>query len=446
MATKPYNEIKASIDKSSLTSKNKKILHNINKLLSNYDNNKQLQLPILILTKDTDNTDMRCIEKLIADMLKKYNVFGGKLKDTVNLMEVYYKELIPKIEKEQAYKIYLDNKCLNWGNIESYLNTFEQIIDTKCVFILLECMQNTLETLNEHSIYPKADYILSNNSTVTELANRLLDRYKKNEISTDIDTKELKELITSNLKTEVYKTDEICLQYMYSKSLKSYISSNKKKLDISNIPVFKENENIGKNEKKQTGDISQLVGLEYIKNEVDKIIKFATFNQQARKENPGVLKENLNMCFLGNPGTGKTTVARLIAKEFYKNKIIKKDKVTEVLPNDLMGEYVGWTKRKTREVLDKAKGGILFIDEAYQIASADYSKGNNTYMQEALTELLKYMENPDNIVIFAGYKEEIEDMININPRNEIKNRNKTRVSRLHNRYPKECTIQGTRTI
>lgn len=137
-------------------------------------------------------------------------------------------------------------------------------------------------------------------------------------------------------------------------------------------------------------------------------------------------------------GHGKTTVARLIAKEFHKNKIIKQDKVTEVLPNDLMGEYVGWTKRKTRAVLDKAKGGILFIDEAYQIASAKDNGG--TYMQEALIELLKYMENPDNIVIFAGYKQEIEDMIEINPRNEIKNRNKTRIPRLHNRHLKECII------
>lgn len=61
-------------------------------------------------------------------------------------------------------------------------------------------------------------------------------------------------------------------------------------------------------------------------------------------------------------------------------------------------------------------------------------------MQEALTELLKYMENPDNIVIFAGYKQEIEDMIEINPRNEIKNRNKIRIPRLYNRHPKECII------
>ena len=301
MANKPYNEIKASIDKSSLTSKNKKILHNINKLLSNYDSHKQLELPILILTKDIDNTDMRCIEKLIADMLKKYNVFGSKLLDTVNLMEIYYKELIPKIDKEKAYKIYLDEKCLNYGRTESYLNVFEQIVDNKCVFILLECMSNTIETLKEHSIYQKADYILSNNSTVTELTNRLLDRYKQNEIPTDIDTKELKELITTNLKTEVYKTNELCLQYMYSKSLKAYISSSKKNLEISDIPVLTENDNIKKQKRELTEDISQLVGLEYIKDEIDKIIKFATFNQQARKNNPSIQKENLNMCFLGNP-------------------------------------------------------------------------------------------------------------------------------------------------
>ena len=301
MANKPYNEIKASIDKSSLTSKNKKILHNINKLLSNYDNNKQLQLPILILTKDIDNIDIMSIEKLITDMLKKYNVFGSKLLDTVKLIDVYYKDLDTKLEKEKAYKIQIDDKSLYWGNTKSYLDCIEQIIDTKCVFILLECMTNTLEELKEHSVCQKADYILSNKSTVTELANRLLDRYKQNEIETDIDTKELKALITSNLKTEIYKTDEMCLQYMYSKSLKSYISSNKKNLDISDIPVLKENENVEKQSKKQSAELSQLVGLEYIKDEIDKIIKFATFNQQARKDNPNVLKENLNMCFLGNP-------------------------------------------------------------------------------------------------------------------------------------------------
>ena len=103
MANKIYNEMKTNIDKSSLTTKNKKILHNINKLLSNYKNNTQsiLQIPILIITKAIDNTDTLYIEKLLADMLKKYDVFGGKLQDNIKLSE-YYDDILPKFEKNQA--------------------------------------------------------------------------------------------------------------------------------------------------------------------------------------------------------------------------------------------------------------------------------------------------------------------------------------------------------
>ena len=303
MANKIYNEMKTNIDKSSLTTKNKKILHNINKLLSNYKNNTQsiLQIPILIITKAIDNTDTLYIEKLLADMLKKYDVFGGKLQDNIKLSE-YYDDILPKFEKNQAYTIEIDKNFIGWGGIKNYFNTIEKVIDTKSVFILLKCMPNTIEELEEHIISQKADYIISNdNSTVGELANRLLDRYKHNEINTNIDTKELKSLITHNLKADVYKTDEMCLQYMFLKSIKSYISSNRKSLEIVDIPKIEDTDKMSKKSNSQDNDLSKLVGLEYIKDEIDKIIKFATFNQQARKNNPDIIKENLNMCFLGNP-------------------------------------------------------------------------------------------------------------------------------------------------
>ena len=303
MANKLFNEIKSNIDKSELTTKNKRILHNINKLLSNYKTNMQanLQIPILILTKAIDNTDILCIERLITDMLKKYDIFGGKLQDTVNLSNTYYKELITKIEKDKAYKIEIDDKFLDWGGIESYFSAIERIVDTKAVFILLKCMPNAIEKLEEHTIIQKADYIISNNSTVGELANRLLDRYKYNEINNNIDIKELKSLITHNLGTEAYKTDEMCLQYMFLKSIKSYIASNRKSLEITDIPKISDTGNVRKKSNSQDDELSKLVGLEYIKDEIDRIIKYATFNKQARKDNPNIPKENLNMCFLGNP-------------------------------------------------------------------------------------------------------------------------------------------------
>ena len=215
------------------------------------------------------------------------------------------KEAMAKVGTDKAPSYYY--MVASPGEEEQYVKG----IDTKATFILLKCMPNVIETLNEHTIYQKADYIISNNSTIGELANRLLDRYKHNEIPTDIDIKELKTLITNNLKTEVYKTDEICLQYMFSKSLKSYISSNKKSLQITDIPVL---ENTNKKSSKPNNELSKLVGLEYIKDEIDKIIKFATFNQQAIKDNPNIPKENLNMCFLGNPRNRKNNSCKTNSK------------------------------------------------------------------------------------------------------------------------------------
>ena len=314
MKNKNYYEIKTSIDKTSLTNKNKKLLHSINKLLSQYKNNEKtkLHLPILVLTKAVYNIDALCIENLISEMIKKHEVFGGKLLETIKMSE-YYQDILPKIDKNKAYTIEMDNNFTSWGRIENYFNTIEKAIDTIPVFILLKCMPNTIDTLNEHSIYPKADYVFSNNSNVGELANRLLERYKQNEIPTTLDIRELKSLITNNLKTELYKTDEMCLQYMYSKSLKSYISSNKRVLEITDIPALAKTDII-KSSQKQKGNLSNLIGLEYIKDEIDKIVKFATFNQQARKTNPDIPKECLNMCFLGNPRNWKNNSSKTISK------------------------------------------------------------------------------------------------------------------------------------
>lgn len=418
MVSKIYNEIENDINNTCLTCENKKILHNIHKMLYKYKNKKQLEFPILVLTKGIDNIDAKYIENLIEKMLEKYNLFDGNIKNTCKPVGISPSKLVASIESGKAYQIPIDDMALDLGTIDRYFNAIEKIVDTKCAFILLECMVDVEDIVYIHKLYQKIDYILSNTNTTEEISQILMTRYKHNKISTNIEMKELEKIVKNNLETRVYGTDEMCLQYMFTKSIKSFISSNRRKLEIADIPVIEKIENVIDeldNEASQQQDVfSNLTGLDYIKNELDKIIKFAIFNKEARSKNNNIPKGSLNMCFFGNPGTGKTTVARLIANEFYKNKIIEKNTLVEILPNDLMGEFVGHTKKAVRTVLDKARGGILFIDEAYQIASTGYKAGN-PFMNEALTELLKYMENPDNIVIFAGYKEELEEMINMNP-------------------------------
>ena len=120
------------------------------------------------------------------------------------------------------------------------------------------------------------------------------------------------------------------------------------------------------------------------------------------------------MEFLGNPGTGKTTVARMIAGIFYNLKYINYKKFVEVSSKDLVAKYVGQTAPKTMEVVEKAMGGVLFIDEAYSLATGDGGEGS--FNDECIATLIQAMENyRDNlVVIFAGYKKEMQDFLDSN--------------------------------
>ncbi len=417
MASKIYNEIKNEIEKLYLSEENKKIFNNINQMLYRYKNKQNLKLPVMILIKDIDNIDLQNIENLISKMLKEYKLFGGELKDTFRSYGLTPCKIVTSVSSGEAYKFTLDKMALETSSVDKYLQAIEKIIDMEYAFILLECKIDIEDILYIHPLYKKIDFIFSNSNTAESISNMLLNRYEYNKISTDIDKKELEFIVKNNLESNVYEKEETCLQYMFTQSIKSFMTSNRRKLKIEDIPVIEKIDDVIENLDKQSSIenvLSDLIGIDYIKLEIDKIIKFAIFNKNARKENSKLPKENLNMCFLGNPGTGKTTIAKAICNEFYKNGIIEKNELIEILPNDLMGEYVGHTKKATRNILNKAKGGILFIDEAYQILSQGYKNGN-PFMNEALTELLKYMENTENIVIFAGYKSEIENMLNMNP-------------------------------
>ncbi len=156
--------------------------------------------------------------------------------------------------------------------------------------------------------------------------------------------------------------------------------------------------------------LNELVGLGNVKRKIEQWRKYLKFTKDIN------INDNifLNTIFKGNPGTGKTTVARIYTNILYELGYIKEDKMVSIVPSDLMGQYVGQTQSTTREILDKARNGVLFIDEAYNLNIAKEYDGG-TYMREAVVELLKYMENRENVVVFSGYTKEMDELLELNP-------------------------------
>jgi AAA+ superfamily predicted ATPase len=146
-----------------------------------------------------------------------------------------------------------------------------------------------------------------------------------------------------------------------------------------------------------------LVGMEEVKAELRKRIDFLVVNQRRTSRGLKATPQSLHMAFLGNPGTGKTVVARLYAEVLRKMGLLSRGQVVEVDRSGLVGQYVGQTEKKTLDVVKKALGGVLFIDEAYAIAND--ANGQNGYGQEIIDVLVKQLEDHrhDLVVIFAGY-------------------------------------------
>ena len=160
-------------------------------------------------------------------------------------------------------------------------------------------------------------------------------------------------------------------------------------------------------------ELGQLIGLQRVKQEVKTLRDFVSVQKQ--RENKGLKGTSVSYhcVFSGNPGTGKTTVARIVAKIYKELGILKKGHLVEVQRADLIGEYVGQTAPKTNAKIDEALDGILFIDEAYTLAQG----GQNDFGNEAVATLLKRMEDDRNrlVVILAGYDNEIRAFIDMNP-------------------------------
>lgn len=156
-------------------------------------------------------------------------------------------------------------------------------------------------------------------------------------------------------------------------------------------------------------ELAQIVGKEELKNHIRSLAATVKIQKMRKEKGLPSSQQSLHMVFKGNPGTGKTTIARILGELFKELQIVKKGHLVEVSQSDLIGSYVGQTAPKTKEKIQEALGGILFIDEAYALK-------NNEFGQDAIDELVKMMEdNKDElIVILAGYNREMDEFMQTN--------------------------------
>lgn len=161
-------------------------------------------------------------------------------------------------------------------------------------------------------------------------------------------------------------------------------------------------------------ELDELCGLEKVKADVKSLINLVKVRKLREEAGLPVPPMSLHLVFMGNPGTGKTTVARLLAKIYHAIGVLSKGQLVEVDRSGLVAGFVGQTAIKTKEVIEKALGGVLFIDEAYALTNQD---SPNDFGKEAIETLLKGMEDhrADLIVIVAGYTELMGQFINANP-------------------------------
>lgn len=295
-------------------------------------------------------------------------------KNPTKIMDIFGKSFIDKIDdKVQTKKL----------DEESLIKIIEQLLeslDNRCE-TQLEIDLTIDKSINEYlrSIYEPNDGIDSLTPTVKKIYNEMVDVALKYD---DINKVELK----------------------YDGTVK--VVFNEQTLDLEVIDDAKaEREEIQK-------ELDEIVGLDFVKNYLLSLENLIKINQIRKQKGLKTNEISKHMIFTGNPGTGKTTIARLVSRMMKACGILKQGQLVEVTRADLVGKYVGHTAPLTMSVIQSALGGVLFIDEAYSL----YRGKDDSFGLEAIDTLVKAMEDhrDDLIVILAGYTKEMQEFLEAN--------------------------------
>ena len=359
-----------------------------------------------ILIDAVNNTDFDTKDSYVLFPESLVNAFLTSndievLKSDISKLCDLLDEAREQVNKNLANSLYILNDYIdemNLQNIDSYVDySYEKLMRAKtkeeAINVITELIDYDLEVLDA------------------------LD-YSKEEVSIDFFRSRTFFYVQSQLLNKI--RNESSLESIKSKYDKFY-NITRKNVDgvldeinrVIGIDLEEDNEkdecvDINKKVDDAMSKLNDLVGLEDVKSSFQEIFDTIIFKQKT-KDNLSFEEGSKHMVFTGNPGTGKTTVAEIVAPLFHEMGYLESDKVSYVSAQNLIGKYVGQTAPKTEKVIKDNLGGIIVLDEAYILAGKAQEFGN-----EAITVMLKEMEKNRTMFIFAGYKKEMEDFIKMN--------------------------------
>lgn len=391
-------EEEPNIDSLFISDESRALLNKIIKYMEDYSKKEETNyLPFHLTIETKDNNTITDLTNIVKYYANKYNYVDNK--NSINLS-------LYKLDKsEELEKYFKDNGVITITDLDS-LGMQDVIYHKKFFYNLIELTKGRNITILAGKKDVLNSFLLEDNNLKNIYCFNLVgvnpsiqDVY--NEINSKITLSDELNIKVLDYITETYpKTEDSFTTYV--DNLYKYISFNK---DVPEVEKMKSIDEVFE-------ELNELVGLEKVKASLHDLVDLITLKNKTKDELK-INNVNLHMVFLGNPGTGKTTVARMIGSILYNLKYIKQNKLIEVSSKDLVAEYVGQTAVKTMNVVEKAMGGILFIDEAYALADKN---GENSYNGECIATLIKAMEDyRDNlVVIFAGYTKEMQDFLDSN--------------------------------
>ena len=402
-------DISEQIDDLYITHESKDILKRIIAYMQRYRANvekKYIPFNLCICSKEPEITTkiIQILEEANIQLSylkrgKKQEISLYKVEELKQIEEIYSEKnniiVIKDFEEINNKEIKLKEAIMH--EIEMHIKNTEE----KDLTIIVSSKKEYIENLKDSLFVFEIDY---EKPEVQEVYQEVLNNLQENSYIEDQVQPKLIDYIAATYP----KTDLTYSEYR-DRLINKILFSKNDKITTKDIPDYEKEKTLDEIFK----ELNELVGLSKVKQVLNELVNLIELKEKSKGE-LDIKSTNLHMVFLGNPGTGKTTVARLIAQILYNLKYIKQNKLIEVSSKDLVAEYVGQTGPKTMAIIEKAKGGVLFIDEAYTLASS--SGTGNSYNEEAIATLIQEMENNrDNlVVIFAGYTKEMQAFLNSN--------------------------------